>query len=53
MRLLLELPNIKENVIKERIIKEISIMALKDPDGNYYYLSIKKIIFDIIFICII
>ena len=44
-----ELSSIKENNLKEKMIKEISKFALKDPDKNFYFIYMKKIIFGLVF----
>ena len=49
VKILGEISTIKENCIKEKIIKEISKFALKDPDKNYYYVYIKKNIISLVF----
>ena len=46
---LADLTSIRENSIKENIIKEISKFALKDPDKNYYFIYLKKFIYGIAF----
>ena len=46
---LADLTSIRENNIKENIIKEISKFALKDPDKNYYFIYIKKTIHSMVF----
>ena len=49
LKLFAEISKIKENNLKEIIIKESSIFALKDPNKNYYFVFVEKNIFSMVF----
>ena len=49
IKVLGELSSIKDYALKEKYIKEISKLALKDTDKNYYYVYIKKNIISLVF----